>query len=201
VIRFLEKLNLKPHEIRVVVAIGLVVFVFLNIWFVFPLFPQWAKTKKAIKFATQDYVTYQREIGRVPGPAGYEARLKKLEGDGAAILPEEYAVQLIRTIQAAASANGIVTQSIQTSGRGAATASPGDVFEEQSVNLTFNNADEKQLLDFMYELSNGKSLIRVRDMNVKPEATKTRLSGTLTLTASFQKNSLTKKSATTVANK
>ncbi len=194
-IRFLEKLNLKPHEIRVVVGIGLVVFVLLNVWFVFPLFPQWAKVQQKIKFSKQDYVLYKQEIGRVSGPAGYEARLKKLEGDGAAILSEEYAVQFIRNINATAAANGIVPQSVQVGSRGASASAPSDVFEEQSVNLTFNNAEEKALVDFLNELSTGKSLIRVRDMNLRPDATKTKLQGTLTLTASFQKNSLTKKPA------
>jgi hypothetical protein len=194
-IRFLEKLNLKPHEIRVVVGIGLVVFVLLNIWFVFPLFPQWAKTQKAINYAREDYVLYKREIERVTGPAGYDARLKKLEDDGASILPEEFAVQFARNVQSTAQANGITPQSVQTSGRGGATASPTDVFEELSVNLTFNNAEETKLVDFLNELSTGKSLIRVRDMNLRPDATKTKLQGTLTLTASFQKNSLTKKPA------
>ncbi len=199
-IRYLEKLNLKPHEIRVVVAIGLVVFVVLNIWFIFPLFPQWEKTQKAIKYSKEDYVTFQKEIGRMAGPAGYEARLKKLEGDGAAILPEEYATQLIRTIQSTAQANGIIPQSVNASGRNTAS-SPTDVFEEQSVNVTITDTTEQQLVDFLYELSTGKSLIRVRDMNLKPDAARIKLGGTLTLTASFQKNTLSKKPATTAANK
>ena len=200
-IRYLEKLNLKPHEIRIVVAIAMVVFVLLNFWFVFPLFGEWSKTQRAIRLATGDWITYQEEIGRVKGPAGYEQRLRELEDTGASILPEEYAVQLIRTVQSTLAANGITPRSVQASGRGATTASPTDVFEEQSVSVTFDSAEEKALVNFLHEISTGKSLIRVRDMNLKPDATKTKLSGTLTLTASFQKNSLTKKPATTAANK
>lgn len=197
-IRTLEKLNLRPHEIRIVVGVALIVFVLLNVWFVFPLFGQWGKTQRDIRTAKEDYVKFQREIGRVEGASGYKARLAELEDEGATILPEEYAIQLRRTIQTTASANGIVAQSL-TSVRGAGASTPADLFEEESISMSFNNVTEQQLVDFLYELSVGRSLIRVRDMTLNPDPTKTKLQGTLTLTASFQKNSLTKRPAATAS--
>jgi Tfp pilus assembly protein PilO len=57
---------------------------------------------------------------------------------------------------------------------------------------------EAQLVDFLYNLGAGTSLIRVRDLALRPNAPRQALSGTVKLVASYQKNA--PKKAAPVAN-
>ena len=43
-------------------------------------------------------------------------------------------------------------------------------------------------MDFLYSLGSGNSLIRVRDLALKPNAPRQALSGNVKLVASYQKN-------------
>ena len=43
-------------------------------------------------------------------------------------------------------------------------------------------------MDFLYSLGSGNSLIRVRDLTMRPDAPRQQLSGTVKLVASYQKN-------------
>ena len=47
---------------------------------------------------------------------------------------------------------------------------------------------EAQLVDFLYNLGSGNSLIRVRDLTLRPDPPRQQLSGTVKLVASYQKN-------------
>ena len=43
-------------------------------------------------------------------------------------------------------------------------------------------------MDFLYSLGSGNSLIRVRDLTLRPDPPRQQLSGTVKLVASYQKN-------------
>jgi len=47
---------------------------------------------------------------------------------------------------------------------------------------------EPQLVDFLYKLGNGSSLIRVRDLSLQPDPPRQKLAADIQLVASYQKN-------------
>src|SRR5262249_5402146 len=51
---------------------------------------------------------------------------------------------------------------------------------------------EKQLVDFLYRISSGDSIIRVRSMSLRPEANHYQLNASITLVASYQKKPTTR---------
>src|SRR5205085_7550349 len=59
-------------------------------------------------------------------------------------------------------------------------------FLEQSQVITLL-AKEQQLVDFLYNLGAGNSLIRVRDLGLRTDAPRQSLNATVKLVASFQK--------------
>ena len=92
-IRFLEKLNLKPNEIRLVVGMGFILFVVLNVMFVWPQFGEVAKAQAKITQLQRDVVRFKKEIANAPT---YQASLKKLEQEGGSVLAEDQALNLIQ---------------------------------------------------------------------------------------------------------
>jgi len=49
-------------------------------------------------------------------------------------------------------------------------------------------ATESQLIDFLYKIGSGASMIRVRDLELQPDALHQRLNANIRLVASYQKN-------------
>src|SRR6266850_1439171 len=59
-------------------------------------------------------------------------------------------------------------------------------FLERAQSLSID-AGEPQLVDFLYKLGSGSSMIRVRDLTLRPDAPRFRLTGNIKLVASYQK--------------
>ena len=55
----------------------------------------------------------------------------------------------------------------------------------QNINVL---ATEEQLVDFLYKLGSGASMIRVRDLELQPDPPRQHLSANIKLVASYQKN-------------
>jgi Tfp pilus assembly protein PilO len=179
---FLDQLNLRPQEKRIVVVATTVVLVVLNGLFVWPKFKEWGKLNVDLTKAKGTLKTYQAEIGRA---TTYQAQLRKLGEQGGGVAPSEQALDLQRTVQAQAARHSVV----QTGSRFVPTAgSTNQFFDEQTVTIEVNSRDE-ELVNFLVALGSGDSMIRVRDMMLKPDnlTTRYRLQGTLTLVASYQK--------------
>ena len=125
-----DKLNLRPHERRLVVTVGMVIFVLLNWWFVWPYFNDWGQTQNQIQ-ATKDTLNrYQREIGNRPK---YEARQKELETTGSEMLPSE--IDLQRVIQSQATASEVrLGRMTALKGQGVRT---NQFFQEASISIPF----------------------------------------------------------------
>ena len=179
----LDRLNLRPVEQRLVVAVAAIFFVVLNLWLVWPHFKDWRRLRRELGQAEQTLQVYEEEMKRQPE---YEAKLVKLkEGGGSDVLPEDRAIQLLRDVQNQASQHGVVivrtTPSPKIAGRTNA------FFEEQSVTISVISG-EKELVDFLVGVGSGGSMIRVRDLDLKPDPPQQRLGGTITLVASYQKN-------------
>jgi hypothetical protein len=68
------------------------------------------------------------------------------------------------------------------------------VLQVQNVNV---QATEEQLVDFLYKLGSGSSMIRVRDLELQPDAPRQRLNARIRLVASYQKNPASAKAAKT----
>jgi hypothetical protein len=112
--------------------------------------------------------------------------LEKLEGRGSAILPSEQALQFQRVVQEQASRSNIGISSYDPGNR--TKESTNIYFEEQTLTINIQQAGEEELVDFLYNLGTGSSMIRVRDLTIKPDMTGTRLQCHAVLVASYQKS-------------
>ena len=91
----------------------------------------------------------------------------------------------MRTIQAqsAESGVGIVNNSRQTT-------RTNEFFVEQTQNINVIATDQ-QLVDFLYKLGSGASMIRVRDLELQPDPVHQHLNANIRLVASYQKTETT----------
>lgn len=196
----LARLNLRPQEQRLIVVVGAVVFVVLNVWLVRPHFGDWGRVQ-ADSFATRATLAdYQSEVANIPK---YREKLKYLESQGSAVLPAEQAVKLTITVQNQAIQAGVqILQTTQLQIPRSGPASTNQFFEEQAIKISVNTG-EKELVNFLHALGSGNSMIRVRDMDLRPDPSsgRTRLLGGVTLVASYQKKPEVKTEAKTTALK
>jgi hypothetical protein len=179
-----DKLNLRPNERRLVIAVVIVVFIILNWIFVWPHFGDWGKLQKRQREADDQLRRYRAEIQNTPH---YQRTLADLEQKGATVASEEQALKLSTTIYNQAALSGVQVNSYGAP-RQSGGARPNQFFEQQTatVNIT---AEEKSLVDFLYNLGVGGSLIRVSSMNLNPDQPKQKLVGNLTVVASYARKS------------
>ena len=179
----LDRFDLRPQERRLVVVVAAAIFGMLNLWLVWPHFKDWGQTKSEMVAAEKVLTIYTTETAR---KGEYERHLNKLKGEGSTVLPAEQALQLNRSVQTQASQSGVAigsTDQVRPSNTGTAN----QFFQEQLVRIVVTTG-EKELVNFLYALGSGNSMIRVRDLDVKPDQSQTKLLGTITLVASYQKN-------------
>ena len=96
---------------------------------------------------------------------------------------EDQAINFMRTIQAQAEASGIGQANYSRSIMHTNDA----FFVEQVQNISVVATDE-QLVDFLYKLGSGASMIRVRDLELQPDGPRQHLNANIRLVASYQKN-------------
>ena len=108
--------------------------------------------------------------------------LAKLESEGAAVPAEDQAIEFMRTIRLQAGQSGMGITSF-----GHQTTRTNQFFSEQSQTIS-GVSGEKQLVEFLYHLGSGSSLVRVRAISVHPDQNRQQLSANITLVASYQKN-------------
>ena len=178
-----DKLNLRPQERRLVVIVGTVIFVLLNMWFVWPYFDDWGQVQAKIGTSRATLERYQREIDQKPK---YEARLRELEQTGSEMLASENELQRVVLMQAAAA--GVQTAGSQVNRNSAGNTN--QFFQEASISIPFH-AGGKELVDFLVGIAAQNAMIRVRDMSLRPEQNQTRLGGTLVFVGNFQQRPAT----------
>jgi hypothetical protein len=176
----LDKLNLRPSEKRLVVGIGAVLFIVLNAWFVFPHFSDLGRARWRRQQALDKLNKWQAEIAQA---AKYKAGIASFLKEGQEVPPEEQESQFAHTIQNQQAQSHV---GIQQFGR--VTSQTNQFFVELAQEITVQSG-EAQLVDFLYSLGSGNSLIRVRDLTLHPDAPHYQLNGRIKLVASFQKNS------------
>ena len=180
---------LRPAEKRLVVVVGLVFFVVFNFWFVFPYFSERDALTRRIDKARIKLNEYDKTIQQ----ANHKLlEIRRMEGDGGAVPAEDQAMHLQTAVQTMASQAGIIPQV------GRITQRTNQFFLELSMPVMVNTRVEP-LIGFLYNLGAGSSLIRVRELAVRPDAPRQSLSANIKLVASFQKKMPVRAGAGTTA--
>ncbi len=160
------------------VAVGLVIA--LNWVFIWPHFSDWGNYQGRLNAANFKLGTYKTAVAQTPQ---LQIQLKKYETEGEVVAPEDQGVNFMRTIQTQSAESGVQLQNASRT-----ITKTNDVFfieQVQNINVL---AEEKNLVDFLYKLGSGSSMVRVRDLTMQPDPPRQRLSADIRLVASYQKN-------------
>jgi hypothetical protein len=176
---YLDRLNLRPFEKRLVVGVGVVFFLVINALFVVPHFSDLGDAQKRRVDTLKKLNDWEAEIIQSPK---YQAGIRKFISAGQDVPAEDQVNQFARAIQNQQGESGV---GIPNFGR--TTYSTNQFFVDLSQVISVQSG-ESQLVDFLYRLGSGNSLIRVRDLALKPDGPRQQLSGTVKLVASYQKN-------------
>lgn len=175
---YLDRLNLKPNERRLVVFVGVVVFVVLNVWLVWPHYGDWNRTQRRLQKARKTLQMFKDELGQSPE---YEKRVRSFEKDNPAATRDDQSIELLRIIQTKAGENRVNIMSMPR-----AANETKEFFIEQRQTVTVQ-ATEESLVNFLYNLGAGESMIRVRELSLRPDAPHQQLGGNIQLVASYQR--------------
>ena len=176
---YLDRLNLRPFEKRLVVGVGAVLFLVLNAWFVVPHFSDLSRAKKQREETLEKLKGWQAEIDQ---KGKYDLGIKRIIQESQEVPTEDQQNQFARAIQNQQAQSGV---GIPSFGR---TTTQTNQFFLELTQLISVQSGEAQLVDFLYNLGSGNSLIRVRDLSLRPDAPRQQLSGSVKLVASYQKN-------------
>jgi Tfp pilus assembly protein PilO len=179
--------HLRPLERRLAVAVLVIFFLVLNWVFIWPHFSDWGELDHRRDAAEQKLSVYKKAIDQA---TGYQKLIKEFESSGEVVAREDQGIDFIRTVQTQANASGvaILNNSRQI------TRTNDQFFVEQALNVNVSGTDE-QLVDFLYKLGSGASMIRVRGLDLQPDPPHQHLTANIGLVASYQKSSPVKPSA------
>jgi Tfp pilus assembly protein PilO len=172
--------QLRPLERRLAVGVLVVVILVLNLVFVWPHHSDWGNLKNRLEAARTKLKTYQDTVAQTDV---YQKQIKNLESAGEAIPAEDQEGNFVRSIQMESVASGV--QIDKMTKQPTSSSDPFFVEQVQNVNVL---ADDKQLVDFLYRLGSGGSLIRVRNLELQPDTARQHLNAGIQLVASYQKN-------------
>jgi Tfp pilus assembly protein PilO len=177
---FWDRLNLRPAERRLVVGVAVVVFIVLNAFLVWPHFKDWNQVRNQLYDAQKKLASYQLQAKQIDE---YKKQLQTLEGASGAGLSEDQDIQLLRTIQTHAAESGVnITQTPRP------TTQTNEFYLEQVQNLSVQ-AGEEQLVNFLFNIGSGNSMVRVRELSLRPDPPRQLLAGNIRLVASFPRKS------------
>lgn len=170
--------QLRPLERRLLVAVLVALFLVLNYVYIWPHFSDWSNLRNRMADARRKLALCRKTIAEKPK---YEAQVKKMEGEGGQVAPEDQAINFLRVIQSQSrhSGVGIVSMSRQMT-------RTNEFFVELAQNLNVIGNDQ-QLVDFLYKLGSDASMIRVRDLELQPDPAHQHLNASIQLVASYQK--------------
>jgi hypothetical protein len=187
----LSQIHLRPGERRLLVGVGLLVFLVLNMFLVWPHFGDWQETRVELATARQKLQRYQKEIAEIPK---LEARIRMLESADEPVPEEDQGTEFLSTIQRQASLSGVTI----TGTSRMVTRTNNPFFIERSQTLSVM-AEERALIDFLYRIGSAGSMTRIRGLSLRPDPPRHRLTGNITLVASYQKKPTTARPATPAA--
>ena len=172
--------QLRPMERRLVVGVVVVLVLVLNAVFVWPHFADWGRLRGRLDEAHRKLKLYQAAVAQIPA---LQTDVKKFESAGEFVAPEDQGINFMRTIQAQSAQSGVAI--VNTSRQITHTNDAFFVEQVENINVL---ATEDQLVDFLYKLGSGASMIRVRDLELQPDPPHQRLNANIRLVASYQKN-------------
>ena len=172
--------QLRPMERRLVVGVAVVLVLVLNAVFIWPHFADWGNLRHRLDAAHTKLTTYKQMIAQIPA---LTADVKKFESEGEFVAPEDQGINFMRTIQAQSAQSGVAI--INTSRQITHTNDAFFVEHVENINVL---ATEDQLVDFLYKLGSGASMIRVRDLELQPDPPRQRLNANIRLVASYTKS-------------
>jgi type II secretory pathway component PulM len=172
--------QLRPLERRLAVGVLVVFILVLNWVFIWPHFSDWSNLRRRLDDAQKKLQRYQTTISQT---ANYEKQVKNFESQGAFVAPEDQAINFLRIIQSQAQASGV---SLVNPGR-SLTRTNDAFFVEQIQNVNVVATDE-QLVDFLYKLGSDASMVRVRDLELQPDPQRLKLTASIKLVATYQRN-------------
>jgi hypothetical protein len=178
--------RLSPLERRFVVGVAVVAFVVVNLIFVWPHFGDRAIYTSRLERARKTISTYQTAIDK---SASIEKQVKTLENEGAPVPQEDQAIEFLRTINNTAAMNGV-----NIVGNNRQPVRTNQFFIEQSQAVSSVSGD-KELVNFLYTLGAGNSMIRVRDLSMRRDPSGTQINANMKLVASYQKKTPTRTAA------
>lgn len=173
-----DKLNLRPQERRLVVIVALIVFVLLNMWFVWPFFGEWGRVQNDIR---KDQTTLDRYTAEIARKAQYERKQRELEQTGSEMLNSETEFHGVVSSQAAAA--GVYISDLRTVGTSMGSKT-NQFFQEQAISVQFSSGG-KEIVDFLVSIAAQNAMIRVREMNLRPDSSQTKLSGSIIFVGNY----------------
>ena len=173
-----DKYNMSAGERRVVMFV-LVVLIGVLAWMAFDMIPKPEQTNVKISKIKRNLQSWQKELNSV---SSYKNRIKELEGMSSAVVKEDQEVDMSRAINKLEALSGI-----NVSRQGRVNSETNTFFIEKSMRIDFSGK-ENQIVDFLWKLSEGDSLVRVSEMRLRPDKNRYKLEGWMELTASYQKN-------------
>lgn len=170
--------QLKPLERRWAVAIGGLIFLLLNYFFIWPHFKDWNRDKLRIFNAEEKIKTYQKEVAL---KNVYETKLRILQAEGDEVLTENQAIDFVHFYSSRMLSNHVLLLN-----GGTLTTSSNQFFTQQQLGINVQ-ADETNLVNFLYSLGAGNSMVSVRAMNLHPAPGQRELNAGITMVASYKK--------------
>jgi Tfp pilus assembly protein PilO len=179
-----DQLNLTTQERRLVVIGGAVLFLVLNLWFIWPHFDELSTVRAQLQQTELTLQRYQNEIAQQPE---YEKRRTELKELGAQVLEEDPSTTFSSYIITQAKRSGVRQTNLKEIKR-TATDDESEFFEEKVMSININSASPEDLVDFLMAIASSDLAIRVRELDLQRDRTGTKLSASkVELVASFQK--------------
>jgi type II secretory pathway component PulM len=174
--------QLRPLERRIAVGAVVVVFLVLNAWLVWPHHSDWDNLQGRLATARRNLARDQKTIAESPK---YEALVKGLQGQGEFVALEDQSINMMRTIQSQSLQSGVHIENTSRQ----ITRTNDEFFVEQVQNINVD-ATDAQLVDFLFKLGSGASMVRVLDLELQPDGARQKLIAQIRLVASYQKSNL-----------
>ena len=170
----------QPTERRWVAVIGIAIFLVGNYIFVWPHFHDWRRADARIKKAEDLMALYSAEIKNKPS---YEARIRELQSDaGSEVQDQDQAIDLVRFYTSRANSNNV--QVLNNSRISTSTNDPFFVNNEMQLSVV---GRESQIVNFLYSLGAGNSMVRIRSMSLRPDSTHQQINANISIVASYSK--------------
>jgi type II secretory pathway component PulM len=173
--------QLRPMERRLVLGVAVVLLVVLNWVFVWPHASDFGNYQRRLASANEKLKNYRKTVAELPD---LEKKISAYEDKGDIVETLDQGVNFLRTIQMQSAQS-----SVQLQDAGRTSTSTNNAFFVEQIQTIKVLSLEANLVDFLYKLGAGPSMVRVHDLSLQPDAPHQRLQAEIRLVASYQKTS------------